>query len=368
MRLSYWERSEVERLRDAIIIGAGLVGMSAAIELKRKMPKASITVIEKQIIGCAASTRNAGFACFGSVSEILSDIEVYGEQDTIDLVNKRRSGISSLKTRYSQDTLGYIASGGYEIFNNQSEYDKYAGQLSRVNQLLGSDVFERRKTPTPIKSYERCIFNKYEGQLDTGRFYNALVREARSLDIEVLKGLEVVDIDLARGILSCAIEDLTIDMVADKVIIATNSLTSTLLPQLDVKAVRNQVILTQKLGNHEVRGCFHQDKGYIYYRDIGERILIGGARHLYEDEETGIFGDNPENQDYLLNHLRKYVLPHVENVRIDQSWSGILSGGTNRMPIVKRLSDKVTVAARLSGMGVAIGIDVGIEAATLALV
>lgn len=368
MRLSYWERSEIERKRDVIVIGAGLVGMSAAIELKTKMPNAFITVIDKQIIGCAASTRNAGFACFGSVSEILADLQVYGEQATIDLVNKRRSGIESLKERYSKEKLGYISSGGYEIFNNETTYAKYESQVASVNQLLGSDIFELHNTPLPIKSYERCIFNKYEGQLDTGWLYNALIREARSLDIEVLKGLEVADINASAGSLSCSIEGLKIDMVADKIIVATNSLTSRLLPDLDVKAVRNQVIITQKIDNHGLQGCFHQDKGYIYYRDVGDRVLIGGARHIHDEEETDIFGNNPVNQEYLLNHLRKYVMPHVEDIRIDQSWSGILSGGANRLPIIKRLSDKVTVAARLSGMGVAIGMDVGIEAATLSLV
>ena len=368
MRLSYWERSEIERKRDVIVIGAGLVGMSAAIELKRMRPKASITVLDKQVIGRAASTRNAGFACFGSVSEILADLEIYGVQATIDLVNKRRSGIESLQNRFSKESLGYASCGGYEIFNDEAGYAMYESQVHRVNQLIGSDVFELRKTPSPITSYIDCIFNKYEGQLDTGRLYDALMREGRSSDIEVITGLAVVDIDIDSGRMSCAIDELKIDMKADRIIVATNALSSMLLPQLDVKAVRNQVIITQEISNHGLRGCYHQDKGYIYYRDIGDRVLIGGARHLYEEEATGTFGDNQDNQTYLLNHLRKYVLPHIDDIRIDQSWSGILSGGANRLPILKRLNDKVTVAARLSGMGVAIGMDVGIEAATLSLV
>ncbi len=368
MRLSYWERSEIERRRDVLIIGAGLVGMSAAIELKKMIPSASITVIDKQVIGCAASTRNAGFACFGSVSEILADIEVYGEQTTIDLVNRRRSGIESIRDRYSPANIRYEHSGGYEIFNNEEEFALYQPQVEQINKLLGSDVFDIHKTPSPIHSYSSCIYNKYEGQLNTGRLYDALIKEGRALDIELIKGLEVLEIDLATGSLSCKVEDVNIDMKADKIIVATNSLTSHLLPQLDVKAVRNQVIVTQELSGHGLKGCFHQDKGYIYFRDIGNRVLIGGARHLHKEEETSIFGDNQKNQAYLLNHLRKCVLPYIkEELMIDQSWSGILSGGANRLPIVEKLSDKVTVAARLSGMGVAIGMDVGIEAATLAV-
>lgn len=368
MRLSYWERTEVERRRDVIIVGAGLVGLSAAIELKRRMPTSTITVVDKQVIGCAASTRNAGFACFGSVSEILADIGVYGEKTTIDLVNRRRSGIQSIRKRFSSTKLKYEPSGGYEIFKSEEEFAKYQPQVEKVNQLLGSDVFDIRETPKPIQSHGHCIFNKYEGQLDTGRLYDALIREGRVLDIELMKGIEVSQIDLSTGELSCKVGDISIDMKADRVVVATNSLTTSVLPQLDIKAVRNQVVVTQKLSGHGLKGCFHQDEGYIYFRDIGDRVLIGGARHLHKEEETSAFGDNQRNQAYLLNHLRKYVLPHIkEELRIDQSWSGILSGGANRLPIVEKLSDKVTVAARLSGMGVAIGMDVGTEAATLAL-
>jgi len=233
--------------------------------------------------------------------------------------------------------------------------------------LLHDDVFEVSITPDTLSTYEQCIFNKYEGQLDTGKLYNALLKEAKIHGVEIIKGLEVLRIDSSNGKILCALDDITISMSADHIIVATNSLTTRLMPQLDVIPVRNQVIVTNPIPGHGLKGCFHQDQGYIYFRDIGDRILIGGARHLFDQEETSEFGDNPDNKMYLLHHIQKYVAPHKHDIKMEYDWSGILSGGGDRLPIIERVSDKVTVAARLSGMGVAIGIDVGIDAATLSL-
>ena len=72
MAWSYWEKSVFGGHRDVVIIGAGITGLNAALNLKIAKPKLKITVLEKGVIPSGASTKNAGFACFGSISEILS--------------------------------------------------------------------------------------------------------------------------------------------------------------------------------------------------------------------------------------------------------------------------------------------------------
>ena len=100
MKLSYWEKNLLQSKRDVIIIGGGLVGLSAAIQLRSLFPNYHITILEKQLFGAAASSRNAGFACFGSVSEILADLEYYGEEKVFDIVSKRRKGLHNIKKNF----------------------------------------------------------------------------------------------------------------------------------------------------------------------------------------------------------------------------------------------------------------------------
>ena len=73
--LSYWERESFFRDIDVAVIGSGIVGLSAALRARELAPSARIAVLERGALPIGASTRNAGFACFGSVSELLDDMD-----------------------------------------------------------------------------------------------------------------------------------------------------------------------------------------------------------------------------------------------------------------------------------------------------
>lgn len=70
MRLSYWEYKQWLKNIDFTIVGSGIVGLCTAMFLKQRFPKKNIIILEKGIFPQGASTKNAGFACFGSISEI----------------------------------------------------------------------------------------------------------------------------------------------------------------------------------------------------------------------------------------------------------------------------------------------------------
>jgi len=368
MALSYWEYQHLSKCRDVIIVGAGFVGLAAAIDIKRKVAAKSVTIVERQSYGAAASTRNAGFTCFGSVSEIVSDITKYGEHTVRSLVKQRKRGIANIRNRLGDDAIGYQQYGGYEVFEDAEEFDRWAAEMDSINDLLGEETFKICKTPPPLRTYHKCIANDAEGQLNTGMFYATLIEDARRAGVEILTGMTVTDIDELNGRLSLkSHEDDSFEMTGSQLLLASNALTNTYLDNTEVVPVRNQVLITGPIHNHGLKGCFHQDRGYIYFRDLGDRILIGGARHLFEEEAVNTFGSNEDNLKYLLEHLKRYVTSEGMDIRVDRHWSGILSGGSYRLPIVERLSDRVVIAVRLGGMGVAIGMDIGIQAATLTL-
>ena len=80
MNLSYWEIKSWFTNIDYTIVGSGIVGLSCALHLKERFPKAKILVLEKGTLPQGASTKNAGFACFGSLSEILDDLITHSEE------------------------------------------------------------------------------------------------------------------------------------------------------------------------------------------------------------------------------------------------------------------------------------------------
>ncbi|MBA3901114.1 MAG: FAD-binding oxidoreductase, partial [Bacteroidetes bacterium] len=82
MNLSYWEQETFFSNVALTVIGSGIVGLSAAIHFKKLNPNAKVIVLERGILPNGASSKNAGFACFGSPSEILDDLKHQSEQET----------------------------------------------------------------------------------------------------------------------------------------------------------------------------------------------------------------------------------------------------------------------------------------------
>ncbi|HMR42933.1 MAG TPA: FAD-dependent oxidoreductase, partial [Saprospiraceae bacterium] len=155
------------------------------------------------------------------------------------------------------------------------------------------------------------------------------------------------------------------DLRPAKVLAATNGFARQLLPALDVQPARNQVIITHPVPGLKVKGCFHYDRGYVYFRNVDNRILLGGARNLdFETEKTEQFGDTDLIQRALSGLMSEMILPG-QKWSLDMCWSGIMGVGPEKKPIVQKWTENIAVAVRMGGMGVAIGTLVGEEGAEL---
>ncbi|MEQ8926573.1 MAG: FAD-dependent oxidoreductase, partial [Fulvivirga sp.] len=116
--ISYWEKESFIEY-DAVIIGSGIVGLSTAISLKEKSPNLSVLVLERGLLPTGASTKNAGFACFGSLTELINDLNTIGESGTLELVNERWEGLKKLRARIGDTNFDYYNNGGYELIREK---------------------------------------------------------------------------------------------------------------------------------------------------------------------------------------------------------------------------------------------------------
>ena len=167
MELSYWEKQTWFSNIDFTVVGSGIVGLSCALYLKEKHPKANILVVEKGILPQGASTKNAGFACFGSISELLADLANSSEEEVVKLVKQRIDGLNSLRKLVGDKNLDYKPWGGYELFsgNQGKAYEECFENLPKINKLLHS-VFNESIYETKENSFgfgnikSKMIFNK----------------------------------------------------------------------------------------------------------------------------------------------------------------------------------------------------------------
>lgn len=371
MNLSYWEYKTWLSDIDFTIVGSGIVGLNCALALKNNYPKAKVVILEKGILPQGASTKNAGFACFGSISEILSDLKSHTEEEVFQLVKKRWQGIQLLRNNLGDTSLDYQQHGGHELFiNGKNElYQECLENVDRINQLLkpifGINAFEGQPNTFAFKGIEeQYISNLLEAQIDTGKMMDALLKLVHSKDIKILNSIEVQEFQTLNGFVE--IKTNAFNFKTNKLCIATNGFASQLLEKKVVPA-RAQVLITKPIPNLKLKGTFHLDEGYYYFRNIHDRVLFGGGRNLdLKGEETYEHGETPLIQNQLEKMLTEIIVPNTP-FEIDQRWSGIMGVGTIKKPIITQLGDNVYCGVRLGGMGVAIGSHIGVELANLAV-
>ncbi len=369
MQLSYWEIKNWFSNIDYTIVGSGIVGIHAALQLRERFPESKILILERGFLPQGASTKNAGFACFGSISEIIDDLQSHSEEEVFQLVQKRWNGLQLLRKNLSDTALDFKKFGGYELFLNEdtATFENCVSKLPLINELLqslfNSPVFVKENNQFGFNNIKNTmIFNPFEAQIDIGNMMQALLKKAQTNDILILNQQSVTNFHEKQD--HVLVELNNFSFTTKKLLFANNGFASK-LTKTAVQPARAQVLITEPIPDLKIKGTFHLDKGYYYFRNINNCILLGGGRNLdFKRETTTELVTTDLIQNKLEQLLKEVILPHRE-FQIAHRWSGIMGVGSQKMPIVSQLSDHVYCGVRLGGMGVAIGSLIGKELADL---
>lgn len=369
MQLSYWEIKNWFSNVDYTIVGSGIVGLHTAIRLRERFPNAKILILEKGILPQGASTKNAGFACFGSVSEIIDDLKSHTEEEVIQLIQKRFAGLQLLRKNLGDEAIDYKPFGGYEVFLKEDEafYNNCISKIPFINDcvrpLFKSEVYSKTLDRFDFQNtFEYLIFNEFEGQIDTGNMMQALLKKAIQNDILILNNQTVSEHHELNNGVEIVTNEVTFK--SKKLLFTTNGFAAELTKN-QVQPARAQVLITKPIENLHIKGTFHLDKGYYYFRNINNRILFGGGRNLdFEGETTTELETTEIIQNRLEDLLKNVILPNTP-FEIEHRWSGIMGIGNSKKPIVQQLSNNTYCGVRMGGMGVAIGSLIGQELADL---
>ena len=369
MNFSYWENKEMVGNNDVVVIGSGITGLSTAIHLRRQNPKLKVLVLERGMTPWGASSKNAGFACFGSLGEILDDLKSSSLTEIAELIRYRKKGLETLISLLGKQSLDYQKHGGFELFksNQKQEFENCLDRITEFNALLkddfGGEVFQAHENTFGFDGLIGLIKNNFEAQIDTGKMMNAYLALAKQEGVKILNGATVENIDDSGSRVNLLLDG-GMTIKTKHVIICSNGFAKQFIDD-DVEPARAQVIITKPIKNLSIKGTFHYDKGYYYFRNIDDRILLGGGRNLdLEGEKTEIMDCNMLILNKLTSLLKEVILPNTA-FEIDYSWAGIMGVGKSKTPIVKMLSNNVSCGVRLGGMGVALGTSVGKDCADL---
>jgi glycine/D-amino acid oxidase-like deaminating enzyme len=380
MAISVWEQSTYFAPKDLVIVGCGFVGLWTAYEAIHQNPKLNITILERGTIPSGASTRNAGFSCFGSVSELISDIQLMGEAAMLETVKMRYDGLQRIQEVFKAKEIEYNQWGGYELFegkkgakNDESglyDISKLDSDIAYLNKILAPALKTPKKNGKYLPIYtnaskdikklgfqgiEALAFNQLEGQLNSAKLVLALQKAVQAKGVQILFNTEVKKFKSHKKGVTIT-TNLEAVLETKQFLVCTNGFAKQLIPSLDVVPARGQVFVTEPIKNLKFKGCFHFDEGYYYFRNLGNRLLLGGARNAdFKNEKTYSLETSATIQKVLEDFMMQRILPKgSKKPKIELRWSGTMGMGSIKKPIIEQLQPNVYCAVRMSGMGVAI--------------
>ncbi|WP_027002573.1 NAD(P)/FAD-dependent oxidoreductase [Hugenholtzia roseola] len=383
MAYSVWEK-EAFTTYDLVVVGAGFVGLSTAAAWLERYPKARVAVVERNFLPTGASTKNAGFACFGSLTEILADLQMMNAETVFNLVQSRYEGLQLLRQRLGDSALDLKQYGGYELLT-EAQMPALA-ELDKVNDFL-KPIFEKYHTNFEGRVFRRkdgtiasfkfnaqkvraMVYTPFEGQINSGMAIRNLWQYVAKRGALVWTGVQAIDwqaigsnveLHLQPTSLSEPKPHTRFSIQAKKIAICTNAFAKEALPTADIQAGRGLVLITKPISSLPFKGTFHLEAGFYYFRNLENRVIFGGGRNLdFEAEKTTQLGINPLIAQDLENKLKTLILPQFQP-EIDYFWSGIMAFGREKSPLLVSLHPNVAAGVRLSGMGVALSSKVALD-------
>lgn len=364
MQVSIWEKETFYAHQDVVIVGSGFVGLWSAFYLKKKHPNLKITIVDRGLIPTGASTRNAGFATFGSLSELVWDAQTMGTEKMLRVTEMRFKGLERIQKYFGKKALDFDLCGGYELYDpNVIATEKLKDNIDYVNSLL-KPITSAKKTfrlsDEKISAFgfgktAHLVESKLEGYLHPGKLMKELLQAVQGMGVNIMTGVDVRTIQQTKYKVEL-ITNHPINFSTSQLLLCTNAFTKNLFPELDIVPARGQVLVTTRIKNLPFKGVFHSDEGFYYFRNLGNRVLLGGARNkAFADEATVELTTTDLIQRELETYLAEVILPHFQNgYSIDYRWAGIMAFGSEKTPTIKQISDSVFCAVRMNGVGVAL--------------
>lgn len=367
MTSSWWDSTMLEA--DVVIIGGGIIGISAALDVIEAHPSRRVMVVERDIVPAGASSRNAGFACVGSASEIYHDMQLLGAVAALDIIEQRWRGLQRLRQRVGDTALGMEQHGAHELFmDHHPVLDVLDDVNALLRPLLTETMFTRCDEAIARSGFgSTCamVYTPFEGIINSGRMMDSLWGMAAAAGVLLRTGCLVQGIEGGRVHVRTPMGDRTI--AAEQIIVATNAWPVVVDGRIRDEYVpaRGQIVVTSPIADLPLRGSYHMDEGFVYFRSLGNRVLLGGARNIdIAAEQTFELETTPIIIERLAELLDTVIVPG-RSYTIDHAWAGMMGFSHDKRPHVTRYTPHVIRAFGCNGMGVAIGSTIAHQAAAM---
>ncbi|HEX3215440.1 MAG TPA: FAD-binding oxidoreductase [Aestuariivirgaceae bacterium] len=343
-----------EARADVAVIGAGLTGLSAALELTAR--GYSVVVVERGRLGDGGSGRNGGQICTGFAPGMSKLERVLGRRDAEICFAVAEEGKALIRQHIAAHKIGCdLAEGQIVCAPKPGHLDALARERDELesygyHQTSLLDAAElHARVGTPL--YHGGLLDRGGGHFHPLNYVIGLGRALLQAGGRIHEHSPVLSIEpgsrcvlrTAQGVLS-----------ADAVVVACNAYVGRLLPAIAprIMPVASYVIATAPLAEALASSLIRDgeavaDANFVvdYFRLTRDRRMLFGGRCSYS-------GIDPSDLAANMRPRLARVFPQLSQVAIDYAWGGHIAITYNRLPDAGRIGKSLYYAQGYSGQGV----------------
>lgn len=321
---------------DLLIVGGGMTGLFAAYEAGSLGLRAML--VEADHLFAGATGRNAGFLLAAPEAHYSDSIRAHGRKLAREIWRFNRDNLHEarrlLERLGASDAMEPTGSAIAAVDREEAKALEEDARLLREDGFPGTLVDgPAAARATGSDGFRGALLVEDDGQVHPVRALSALAREAARLGIQLHEGTRVTRLRRAGD----AWEATTASgrtVTAKAVICGLNAYTPELLDlaRERVRPVRGQVLATAPLPARAIPRPVYADRGYLYVRSAGTRIVAGGMRHTSFDEEVGTMDAVTERLQRAIEDALATYWPQARGAVITHRWSGVMGFSRDGLP------------------------------------
>jgi len=346
-----------------LIIGAGYTGLSAARKLGQLYPNQKIILVDSQLAGEGASSRNSGYLVDTTLNDgFTSNKELDNYKKKTDIYDL---GIQVVKKFINEHQVDcdwnecgkYFASSKIEDDKILRNFSDTLSKLDFKHDLLSNtELFKRLGT----NFYNVALHTKGGILLHPGKLVRAMI-DVLPKNVCLYENSSLLNWDKNQDIINCNFKNGKIK--TKKIIFATNGF----LKSLGIKSNYNFPItltasMTRTLTEEEFKSIGEpKEWGVLPVRPMGatirmtkdRRILIRNTAEVHNPFKMSKFDLQKRSISQRIGIKKRF--PQLPDDIIQSSWSGIVSRTRNSSQIFEKIDNNVFAAGCYNGSGIGVG-------------
>ncbi len=346
-------RLKTRESADVCVIGAGLAGLSGALDLAR-LGK-SVIVLEANRVGFGASGRNGGFVAAGYAEGIEAITRRVGPEQARELFGLSRDGVRLVEENIARFgiTAAQSRPGALQVVRHDDE-SAFASAPERLQRDFGYDVeyWPTEKVRTCLKSgrYFQGLYDASAIHIHPLNYVAGLAAACIEEGVTVHEATPALRVEERDG--GYAVSTAEGEVTSQHVVLCHSTYGRGLHAKLDraVLPVATYVVATRPDPDLLDRAIDIQAaiadtrRAGDYYRRLADGRLLWGGRITTQRSE-------PARLAQLLKRDIVAIYPQLAALEIDYAWAGLMAYATHKMPVIGQLQSGLWVATGFGGHG-----------------